>query len=381
MKLQRAVLIGVLLCTGCGGGSPSSGPTPTSVTSVTITPPTAQVVSGQTKQFSATVAGSGGVSQAVTWSVAGDGTISSSGLFTAGGVTGTATVMVASVQDPTVINSASVSVGAISISAGNWAGAITTADGTQKMPLDFEMDRTVAASGTALSFGAYGPLTIFDNRNTQIPPCSNITLQQKPSTNNVSGDMNKPGGISLSGMENGTGLNPGDVKLAWQTGATAATVETLSLSGQFSPDGSTLSGSYTNTGFLAGCFPSNTSGTFAFSLYNLSSGTYSGTFTYGTLGAIPITMTSQSVTIGSIPGICGSATTVGMLLPTEDGRFFHTHSDNFTKSSLEVWGIMNDIAGKTITIYTALEGGTQDSPCVANPVSLGLISGITLTKN
>ncbi len=34
-----------------------------------------------------------------------------------------------------------------------------------------------------------------------------------------------------------------------------------------------------------------------------------------------------------------------------------------------------------MTIYTALEGGTQDSPCVANPVNLGLIPGVTLTNN
>ena len=41
---------------------------------------------------------------------------------------------------------------------------------------------------------------------------------------------------------------------------------------------------------------------------------------------------------------------------------------------------MNDTAGQTITIYTTLERGTQDSPCVSNPVMAGLIEGITLTK-
>jgi hypothetical protein len=72
------------------------------------------------------------------------------------------------------------------------------------------------------------------------------------------------------------------------------------------------------------------------------------------------------------------------LLGTTNGRFFFLNSDNFTKSSLAVWGILNDTAGQTITIYTMMEagtfGGSQDSPCVSNPVGNGLIDGITLTK-
>jgi hypothetical protein len=189
----------------------------------------------------------------------------------------------------------------------------------------------------------------------------------------------------LNGTGTGTGINSGNVSLTWQ-GNIGAPLETLSLTGQFSPDGLTLSGNYTNTGFQAGCFSSGSSGTFTFSQVSALSGTYSGTFTYGTAGAIPITVTfpvagEGAVVVGAIPGICGSATTVAMTGPFQDGKFFFMIPGGVLQSSLAVWGVFNDTAGKTITIYTALEGGTQDSPCVANPVNAGLISGVTLTKN
>ena len=61
---------------------------------------------------------------------------------------------------------------------------------------------------------------------------------------------------------------------------------------------------------------------------NVSIATFKETFTYGTLGQIPLTMTNdptdrgfQSITIGAIPGVCGSATTVDLLGST-NGRFF-----------------------------------------------------------
>jgi len=327
--------------------------------------------------------------------VAGDGSIDNNGLFTAGTTSGTATVEVASVENPSVINNASVTVTAVQADLGDWYGSMTNASGTQSTPLDFQL----SATGNALSAIQYGPLTIYDNRTGTIQPnCTNIDLQATPTFNNVSGDMVSPNSnpnshIALSGTQNGTGLNPGDISLTWQAQVVPYQLETISLSGQFSPDGSTLSGTYSNSGYLAGCFPSGTSGTFTFTKYNsinLTTATFKGTFTYGTAGQIPLTMTNdptdggrQAITIGAIPGLCGSATTVD-LLGLSSGRFFLFHSDNWTKSSLAVWGIMNDTAGQTITIYTAMEagklGGTQDSPCVSNPVGNGLIDGITLTK-
>lgn len=332
-QLMGVVCMVVLAIAGCGAGSGGSNSTPPptqpAITSISITPTSANVSTGQTKQFSATVSGTGNFNQAVTWSVAGGGTIDNNGLYTAGSTSGTATVQVASVEDSSMINSASVTVSAVQAYLGDWYGSMTNASGTQNTPLDFHL----SATGNALSATGYGPLTIYDNRTGTIQPnCTNIDLQATPTFQKVSGDMVSPNSnpnshIALNGTQNGTGLNPGDISLTWQAQVVPYQLETISLSGQFSPDGSTLSGTYSNSGYLGGCFPSDTSGTFTFTKFNsinVSSATFKGSFTYGTAGQIPLTMTNdptdrgfQSITIGAIPGLCGSATTVD-LLPKEE---------------------------------------------------------------
>ncbi len=74
---------------------------------VTVAPPSATVQTGQTKQFTATVTGSSNT--AVTWTATG-GTISTSGLFTAGSATGNFTVTATSAADSTKSGSAQVTV-------------------------------------------------------------------------------------------------------------------------------------------------------------------------------------------------------------------------------------------------------------------------------
>jgi hypothetical protein len=86
------------------------------VSGVTISPTTATVAAGGTKNFTATVAGSGDYAETVTWSVTGggDGTsVSSSGVLTvaAAETAETLTVTAASTQDPTKTASATVTVG------------------------------------------------------------------------------------------------------------------------------------------------------------------------------------------------------------------------------------------------------------------------------
>ena len=102
-SILSVVLCTVLAACGTTGGSGGSktGPPPT-VTSVAVTPTSISVFAGTTQQFTATVVGSAGISTAVTWSVVGSGTITSSGLFTASNNPGPATVMAASQEDPAV---------------------------------------------------------------------------------------------------------------------------------------------------------------------------------------------------------------------------------------------------------------------------------------
>lgn len=83
-----------------------------SITSVTVSPATATVAQSGTKQFSATVVKTGNLSSAVTWSVSGDGTITTGGLLTvdADG-TGSITVTATSDADNSVAGTATVTIG------------------------------------------------------------------------------------------------------------------------------------------------------------------------------------------------------------------------------------------------------------------------------
>jgi uncharacterized repeat protein (TIGR03803 family) len=82
------------------------------ITSLSVSCNPATIYPGQTSQCTATVKGIGSYSSAVTWS-AGAGTISSSGLFTAPGSTGSVTVTATSTEDPA--KSGSTTVAAVQI--------------------------------------------------------------------------------------------------------------------------------------------------------------------------------------------------------------------------------------------------------------------------
>lgn len=92
-----------------------AAPTPT-VSSVTVSPTTANVSGGATQQFSAAVVGSNSPAQTVTWSVTGGGSINTSGLFTAPAATNTAqtiTVTARSTVDVTKSGTVTITVAAV----------------------------------------------------------------------------------------------------------------------------------------------------------------------------------------------------------------------------------------------------------------------------
>lgn len=112
----------VALTAGCGGGSAGSttlqpqSPQATTITSVSLNPNSASVMTSGTQQFVATVTGTGTFNTAVTWSVNGTqggssvtGTISSAGLYVAPGavpVPSTVAISATSVEDQTKSGSA-----------------------------------------------------------------------------------------------------------------------------------------------------------------------------------------------------------------------------------------------------------------------------------
>lgn len=78
------------------------------VGAVVVTPPQTTILAGQSRQFSAVVEGT--TNQAVTWSVSGGGTITTSGLFTSNGNAGVFFVTATSVADTDSVGIAQVTV-------------------------------------------------------------------------------------------------------------------------------------------------------------------------------------------------------------------------------------------------------------------------------
>ncbi len=163
--MKWLTLVAVLFLAGCGTGSkssvsiqPTSTPTPT-VTSVTVAPATASVIVGGTAQFTATAAGTGNYSSGVTWSVTGNGTISTTGLYTGGSTTGTAFVTATSTQDTSVSGQGQVTITPAPIQLYGWSGSL---GGVQ---VDFDLTQT----GTALTSPA-----VLVAAQTFVSGCSNI---------------------------------------------------------------------------------------------------------------------------------------------------------------------------------------------------------------
>ena len=122
-----AALAVTLLLSACGGGGNSTNNTPPPAVTVTVSPATATVNAGLTVQFTAAVANTSNT--AVTWTVSGGGTISSSGLYTAPATppSGSVTVTATSQADTSVSGSATVTVKpAITVSVSPASATVNT---------------------------------------------------------------------------------------------------------------------------------------------------------------------------------------------------------------------------------------------------------------
>jgi hypothetical protein len=118
---------------------------------VSIAPPSVTVQTGGTQQFTATVTGAS--NNAVTWTATG-GTVSSTGLYTAGTTAGAFTVTATSVQDNTKSATATITVGAVQsgVSISVAPTSATVASGTTK-----QFSATVTGtSNTAVTWTATG---------------------------------------------------------------------------------------------------------------------------------------------------------------------------------------------------------------------------------
>jgi hypothetical protein len=179
-----ATAVGLAGCTG-SVGSPSSVPNtpPDSTTvSVTVSPTSANVQTGSTQQFSATVAGTSNMN--VTWSATG-GTISISGLFTAGATAGAFTVTVTSAANAAKSAQASITLSAPAPTApaGN-ANSITKDGITWTFSQPVPVGQFVNGD-----YFVVGPVTItaIDPPPTTSTPYMNGSVVDLPTANGKSG--------------------------------------------------------------------------------------------------------------------------------------------------------------------------------------------------
>ncbi|MGB6875927.1 MAG: Ig-like domain-containing protein [Candidatus Acidiferrales bacterium] len=364
MKTAPVLLLSLLVgIVGCSGGTKSSSPSSNpSVTSVAVSPASVSVPTGQTKQFTATVSGSTGVSQAVTWSVVGAGTINSSGLFTASSSAGSATVMAVSQQDTSVSGTAAVTVSQATVNAGNWYGSLTSSDGTQ---LYATLDFTILQQGSALvaqtAFDVYATTSpSFVSNNCQVAePLSSAFFLNSVMSGTMSGQN-----VSLT-------YTPPDANNPNST-------QDIVLTG--TRTGSTMSGTFVSPNG-ATCLPSQT-GNFSFQQYTLQQVNYTGDFTIASATgpiAVPFTLSitfpvnatgslnGQGITIGGCPDY--PARSFGMN-GQQWGRLFVFTSESVLPSNspgLQFDGLLNDTAGQTATVFSFGATPVNAFPnCLAN---------------
>lgn len=174
-------LLAILGLTGCGGStSPSpSNPSPSTV-AVAISPLSASAQTGGKQQFSATVTGTSNAG--VTWSATG-GTVSSSGLFTAGNTVGTYNVIATSMADSSKSAQATVTVTAPPSPPG-------TVSSISKDGITWTFSAPVPVGQFVTGdYYVVGPVTItaIDPAPTTSSPYENGSVLNLPTANSKSG--------------------------------------------------------------------------------------------------------------------------------------------------------------------------------------------------
>ncbi|MFY9528505.1 MAG: Ig-like domain-containing protein [Candidatus Acidiferrales bacterium] len=170
--------LGLASCTGSAGSKPSNPSTP--AVAVTIDPGSASVQTGSMQQFSAKVTGTSNTG--VTWSASG-GTISSTGMYTAGSAAGTYSVAATSVADSSKSAHATITVTAPPPPPGT-ASSITKDGITWTFSQPVPVGQFVTGD-----YYVVGPVTItaIDPAPTTSSPYLNGSVLNLPTANGKSG--------------------------------------------------------------------------------------------------------------------------------------------------------------------------------------------------
>jgi len=289
----------VPILTSCGGGSSTAAGSPPPhppLTKVVIMPSAATVQPGASQQFMAQV--SGQIDQTVTWSVpAGEGTITSTGLYTAPSNTGSYNVVATSAADAN--SSATASVVVTTALPGNWQ---FTGLGSRQISASLNLNISTITGTAHIPFNVSG--------------CSDF-FQPIPLT----GTIDAQGNISVT-----SSVVDGSV---------------LSFTGTLSPDHSSISGG--RYSFRGGCVGGE-SGSLTGVRVSQVVGLYSGTMAGGPSGSVVVSALLTQSTITDVNGFFPVNGTV-------------TISSSTCPASFTLYGSV--MVGNVIYLYSNTGSGLQ----------------------
>jgi hypothetical protein len=230
--------------------------TASTVASVSVAPGTPTVTDGQTQQFTATVNGTNGPSQAVTWTAT-NGTITAAGLYTAPSSGTTDTVTATSVQKNTIsgtatvtltappptVTSVTVSPSTLSVTFGNTQQFTATVNGTNGPSQAVTWTAiygTITSAGlyTAPASGTTDTVTARSVQNASYSGTATVTLGSLPAISSFTANpttLTAGGAAQLTGIfSNGTGvITPGNLAatsgIAVTVTPTATTIYSLTV--------------------------------------------------------------------------------------------------------------------------------------------------------
>ncbi len=219
--LVLALVSALAFFSGCGGGSSSPSPEPPSsisAISVSVAPTAASVLTGQTQNFTATVANDN-QSKGVTWALSGAG-CTAAACGTLSSTTSTSGAAIIYTAPPTVPNPATVALTSTSVADAtkSAAAAITLVAPTLKSVAITPANPSVAL-GLTQQFTATGT---FSDGSKQ-----NLTNSVKWSTSNTTATTISPSGLALGLVTGSATIQAASGSI---TGSTTLVVSTAALS-------------------------------------------------------------------------------------------------------------------------------------------------------
>jgi Glycoside hydrolase family 44 len=359
-----------LFISGCGGGQAAPPPPPANtVTAVTVSPGTASLSPGESKQFTATVTGTGTYSTAVNWSVnniaggnATVGTINSSGLYVAPNpVPNSVTIKATSTFDTSKSGSATVTFntvtgvtvtpGMASVSPGDSKQftATVTGTGTYSTAVNWSVNDIAGGNATVGTISGTG-LYVAPN-----PAPASVTIKATSTF-----DATKSGSATIT-FNAVTGVTVTPATASVSPGASKQFSATVAGTGTYSTDVTWSVNNIAGGNATVGTISS--SGLYVAPSSVPASVTVRATSTVDTTKSGAATVTFNTVTSVTVTPATAS------LSPGGSKQFSATVAGTGNYSNAVTWSV-NDIVGGNTTVGTITAAGLYVAPSSSLPASV-----------